>query len=82
MDVSDGSALTDGLRFASFQSHAFGKAENGLATGEGELVDQLECVWVAAVVFDLSFYEHAVASDIIPDMHAEGLYANVIGLDE
>ena len=55
-------------------------AEHLLATGKGELVDQFKGLRLFGVVLNLSIYEDAVASSIVPYMNAKGLDAHGICL--
>ena len=69
MDVADRLGMVDGSSVARSQRYEHSMAEHLFATGKGELVDQFEGLRLFGVVLNLSIYEDAVASSIVPYMN-------------
>ena len=82
MSVFDALCHAEGLAVSSFQDQCLGTSEHLLATGEGELVDQLDGLLFLGIVFNFRLDEDTVAGGIVPDMYTERLDAHGIGLDK
>ena len=80
--VADGLGMAEGASRTGLDGDGLGMAEHLLARGQRELVDQLYGLGLAGIVLYLGLDEDAVAGSVVPDVHAEGLNAHLVGLDE
>ena len=67
---------------ARLQRDVLSLPEYLLATGERELVDEFNVLWLGSIVLDLSINKHGVACLVIPDMNSKRLDTYSIGFDK
>ena len=74
--------MTQRLAATRTQGDNLSMAEHLFATGQRELIDQLESLGMLGIVLDLRLDKYGVALGIVPDVDAKGFYAHSIRLDK